>query len=50
MWETWPAVGYLVSLVVSPFRIAGARPGFKEGKTLMRGRRALVGLRGIKLK
>jgi hypothetical protein len=50
VWETWPAVGYLVNVVVSPFRIAGVWPGFEEGKTLMRGRRALVGLRGVKLK
>jgi hypothetical protein len=48
--ETLPAVRYLVSLLVSPFRTAGVRPGFEEGTTLMRRRRSLVGLCGVKLK
>jgi hypothetical protein len=48
LWETWPAERYLVSLLVSPFKIASVRPGFEESMNLIRGRRALVGLCGFK--
>ena len=48
MWQTWSAERYLVSLLVSPFRIASVRPGLEESTNLIRGRRALVGLCDVK--